>query len=237
MAVSVGGRVTEGSGFVATDLGRPAGLQNSVVLLTPLQSGNVASLMASLDAFFGFGTAADAGAVYLFSPWPVPDISGYSWEYVEAMPLMMRSPSIAAHAMPTNLQVIEVQTGTDLRHFEQVMIEGFPVPELKGLPAGSAFGPALLRDSNFRFFVGWHDGLPVTASATYVAQGMVHLIFLATIPGKRGNGFGSAVAWEATLANSVLPAMLMASEDGLRVYPKLGYRQLCEMPLWKHERP
>jgi hypothetical protein len=78
---------------------------------------------------------------------------------------------------------------------------------------------------------------PCSKNWAAALQGMVHLILLATVPGKQSNGPGTAVAQEATLANPVLPAMLMASQDGERIYSKLEYRQLGEMPLWSRDRP
>lgn len=236
-ANSIGGRVSRSNNCVATDVGRPAGLQNCVVLLEPLHLAAVASLMTTLESFFAFGTANEAGTVYLFSVWPVPDLAGYGWEYVGPMPLMMRPSAGAAPASPSALQIVPVRSVTDLQHFEHVIIAGFPLPELLELPPGSAFGSALLHDPRYRFWVGFDNGLPVAASAAYIAHGLVDLIFLATLPQARGRGFGSALAWTATLTDPALPAMLMASEDGQSLYTRIGYQHLCEMPLWKRDRP
>lgn len=233
---SRGGRVLCERGVVATDAGRPAGLLNSVVLLEPLAQSAVPALVATLEAFFAIGEAAPAATVYLFTVWPVPDLAPFGWACVEQMPLMLRPPGGSAPPTPPDLRIAEGQSVDDLHCFEQVMITGFPVPELQELPAGSAFGAPILDDERFRFWLGWHAGRPVTAAGAYVAHGLVNLAFLATLPQARGRGFGSALAWAATLAAPDLPAMVIASEDGQRLYARLGYQHVCDMPLWVRAR-
>lgn len=234
---SSGGRVLREPGVVATDAGRPAGLLKSVVLLEPLTPSAMPSLMALLDAFFAFDEGWLGGAVFLFSDWPPPDLTACGWNCVEQMPLMLRRPGGQAPPSPPGLRVREGRSIADLHHFEQVMIEGFPVPELQNLPAESAFGAPVLGDGRFRFWLGWQDARPVSAAASFVAHDLVHLSFLATLPQGRGRGYGSALAWSATLADSSLPAMVMASEDGQRIYARMGYQRVCDMPLWVRERP
>lgn len=233
---SIGGRVQCWPEAVATDMGRPAGLQNSVVLLEPLNEFALSPVMSALDSFFEVGSVARTGTIYLFSVWPVPDLAAYGWVAVEQMPLLERMPGGDATASLPDLRISEGRSVNDLHHFEQVMIKGFPVPELEGRPAGGVFGTSLLADEQFRFWLGWQDEQPVSASAAYVAHGLVDLIFLATLPQARGRGFGSALARAVTLADHQ-PAMVIASRDGLPLYTRMGYRHLCDMPLWIRERP
>lgn len=234
---SIGGRVLRLPDVVATDVGRPTGLQNSVVLTAPLQESAPPSLMSTLDAFFAFDSATQAGSVFMFTVWPVPGLMAYGWVCVEQTPLMVRRPEGAAPPTPPELRIAEVRSVADLHHFEQVMVDGFPVPELKGLPGGSVFGPSILQDQRFRFWLGWRDDRPVAASAAYIAYGLVHLIYLATLRQARGRGFGSALAWTVTLANPVLPAILISSHDGQTLYARMGYQHFRDMPLWVRERP
>lgn len=153
------------------------------------------------------------------------------------MPLMVRRPGGAAAPTPPALRIAEVRSAIDLHHFEQVMTRGFPVPDLEDLPAGSAFRPAVLGDEQFHFWLGWHDEQLVSASAAYVADGIVDLIFLATLPAAQGRGFGSELAWTATLVEPDLPAMLIASQEGLPMSARIGYERVGDMPLWVRERP
>lgn len=236
-ARAIGGRVLRRADVVATDVGRPAGQLNSAVLLEPLHEAAAAPLMASLDAFYGFGAALTHGTVYLFSAWPVPDLSAFGWACVEQMPLMARVPGGDAAPTPPALRISEVRGVADLHRFEQVMIRGFPVPELEGLPAGSVFEPSILEDARFRCWLGWHGEQPVAGAAAFVAHGLVNPTYLAVLPHARGRGFGSALAWTATLVNPELPAMVIASQEGQPLYARMGYRDVCAMPLWCRERP
>lgn len=233
---SSGGRILRKPAFVATDAGRPAGLLNSVVLLEPLDEAAVSSRLVALEAFFAFGGVSHPGTVFMFAAWPPADLTAFGWACVEQMPLMLRRPGGRALPAP-GLRISEGRSIGDLHHFEQVMIEGFPAPELQGLPAESAFGSSLLEDRRFRFWLGWEDGRPVSAAATFVSHGLSHLSFLATLPEARGRGFGSALAWTSTIAEPDLPAMVIASEAGQRIYARIGYQHVCDMPLWVREQP
>jgi hypothetical protein len=100
---SIGGRVLRRADVVATDVGRPAGLMNSVVLLEPLQEASAPLQMALLDAFFAFDSGTKAGSVFMFTVWPVPDLTAYGWNCVEQMPLMVRIPLGTAPFMATGI--------------------------------------------------------------------------------------------------------------------------------------
>lgn len=150
---------------------------------------------------------------------------------------MVRFPGGEIPNPPPGLNITEVRSATDLHHFEQVLIEGFPVPELTGLPPGSVFGPTLLDDNRFHCWLGWLNSQPVTAAASYISHGLVDVIFLATLPHARGRGFGAALAWRATLVQPDLPAVLIASQEGRSLYASMGYEHLRDMPLWIRERP
>ena len=51
------------------------------------------------------------------------------------------------------------ESADDLALVERILIDGYPVPELDGVPANRAMGPALLR-SAVRHWIGYLDGTP-----------------------------------------------------------------------------
>ena len=83
-----------------------------------------------------------------------------------------------------------------------------------------------------RFFVGYHDGLPVATSATTLAAG-VNLVGLVSVRSElRGHGFGAAITEAASVADPSLPATLVASDLGRPVYERLGYTAYDRITLW-----
>jgi GNAT superfamily N-acetyltransferase len=105
-----------------------------------------------------------------------------------------------------------------------VLAEGFPAPYSPAPPALLG-GPA-------RFWLAWADGEPVGTALSYVAHGVVDVEAVATLPGHRRRGIGAALTWAATLADPDLPAVLMASDDGVGVYREMGYLPVTRWTPW-----
>lgn len=63
------------------------------------------------------------------------------------------------------------------------------------------------------------------------------MTLVGTVPEARGRGYGAALTWRATLADPALPALLLATDEGCRVYEWLGYGALCRFTLWSRDRP
>ena len=128
-----------------------------------------------------------------------------------------------------------------LRRFEQVAIEGYPLPELQDLPAGSLFDERALADPRLRLWLGWvGDGpqrQPVSAAAAFVDHGVVDVTLVATLPEFRGRGIGQALTSRATLADPALPALLLASDAGRPIYERMGYLPVLRFTCWRLDRP
>ncbi|MCA1695744.1 MAG: GNAT family N-acetyltransferase [Actinobacteria bacterium] len=60
--------------------------------------------------------------------------------------------------------------------------------------------------------------------------------YIATLHSARGRGIGRAMAAQATVSASQVPAMLIASDLGRPVYERLGYRSLLRYTLWAEQR-
>src|SRR5207244_5011426 len=106
--------------------------------------------------------------------------------------------------------------------FAQVLVDGFPIPDLQPFRAGSLLDERVLAPG-LRFWVGAADDRPVASAAAYVASGVVGVNFVATLPHERRRGYGEAVTWRATMAAPELPAVLLARDAGRPVYARLGY--------------
>ena len=107
-----------------------------------------------------------------------------------------------------------------------MLAAGFPVPP-------SPAPPALLGGPT-RFWLACVDGVPVATALSHVAHGVVNVEAVTTLPSIAGRGLGEAVTWAATLAEPALPAVLIASDDGVGIYRRMGYLAVSRWTLWAH---
>jgi hypothetical protein len=222
--------------LATVDVGQPAVGGNVATLLAPLFAEDVGDVMAALDTFYGFADGERTGAVYLFSPWPTPDLRPHGWTLVEYQPLMLRPAGGALPPPPPGLRIQEVRDEESMRAFERVIVDGFPISELAGREPGAAFNVNMLEDDRQRLWVGWEGARPVCAASAFVAAGINNVTLVATLPEARGHGYGGALTWRATLADPTQPALLIATDDGRPVYERLGYIALFRFTLWARNR-
>ena len=236
-AIPLGGRRLHRDDLAAVDVGRPTVGGNVATLLAPLFPEGVDEVVAALDAFYGFTTGMTSGTVYLFSPWPTPDLRSNGWTLLDYQPLMLRPPGGETPAPPPGLRIEEVRDQAGLLAFEAAIVRGFEMPEVERQGPGAAFSADILSDDRQRLWVGWEAERPVSAAATFTAAGINNVTLVATVPEARGRGYGAALTWRATLADPTLPALLLATDAGRPVYEQMGYLALFRFALWSRDRP
>lgn len=230
------GRTLRRGDLAAVDLGRPAFGGNVATLLTPLSAAPAGAVMAALDDFYGFAQGDKAGTVFLFSPWPTPDLSRHGWTLMGEEPLMLRPAGGTPPSPPPGLRIEEVRDEAGLRAFELAIVRGFGSSELEAQGPGAVLGPGVLDDDHYRLWVGWEDDRPVSAAASFTAAGVTNVTLVGTDPAARRRGYGAALTWRATLAAPALPALLLATDEGRPVYERMGYRALRNFTLWSRDR-
>ncbi|MFL5759539.1 MAG: hypothetical protein ACJ789_07370 [Thermomicrobiales bacterium] len=235
--IPLGGRMLRRGDLAAVDLGRPAEIANVATLLEPLFSENAERVTDALDDFYGFSTGATLGTVHLFSAWPTPDLRPYGWEDAGTGPLMLRPVGGELPALPPGLRIEEVRDEASLLAFEETTIRGFPLTELEGQAPGAAFSPEILNDSRTHMWLGWEDDRPVAISATFIEAGINNVTLVATVPEARRRGYGAALTGRASLADPELPALLIATDEGVPVYERIGYMSLFDFTIWSRSRP
>src|SRR5437588_4806338 len=107
--IPLGGRSLRRDDLAAVDVGRPAVGANVATLLAPLFPEGVDEVLAALDDFYGFSAGGTSGAVFLFSPWPTPDLRPHGWALLDHQPLMLRPAGGAAPPPPPGLRIEEVR--------------------------------------------------------------------------------------------------------------------------------
>ncbi len=86
-----------------------------------------------------------------------------------------------------------------------------------------------------RSYLAWIDGRPVATAMAVLDGDVVGVYNVATLPDARGRGAGTAVTAASIadrLADGARLAVLEASEMGLHVYERLGFRTVCQVDIF-----
>ena len=165
------------------------------------------------------------------SPFPTPDLRPFDLQLMGHPPFMVRPPGGPTPAPTPGLEIRRVQDVEDLRTFEQILIEGYPVPDMDLSAAPTLFRPGYLG-GRAHLYLGLLDGAPAATAAAHVAAGVNHVEFIATLPRFRGRGIGRAMTHAASVSDPHRPAVLIASDDGRGVYESLGYLTVSRWTIW-----
>src|SRR5438094_174734 len=83
----------------------------------------------------------------------------------------------------------------------------FPVPWVQPAQPGCLWDQRVLSQP-LHLFVGFVEDRPVSVSMAFVAEQVVGVYAVATLPELRGRGYGAALTWRASTVEPSLPAML-----------------------------
>ena len=214
-ARAAGGRTRRDPGLVLADAGSPCLFLN---VATATGALDVDTARAAVEFF------PDGRPFALLCPLPTPDLGPAGLRLMGHPPFMVRPAGGAAPPMSPRVAVHEVTDPAGLAVWDRVLATGFPAPESPS-PAGLLGGAT-------RFWLATLDGEPAATALSHVAHGVVNVEAVATLGAHRGHGLGAAVTWAATSADPELPAVLLASDDGVGIYRRMGYLPLTRWTLW-----
>jgi hypothetical protein len=222
---AVGGRSGRTPDVALSDSGVAAAYLNQAVMLRPIADASDA-VLDQVASFY-------AGSVgLLLSPWPTPDLAGRGWQLVGHPMFVVRGPvGEPADAPPSDVTVRHAESADDLALIERIVIDGYPVPELDGLPANRARGPALLQ-SPVRHWIGYLDGTPIAAAASHAAHGVVNLCLAATLPAARRRGVWHALVAARCADTPDLPAVAFTSDYSRPGFLHMGFLPVTRFTLW-----
>jgi GNAT superfamily N-acetyltransferase len=88
------------------------------------------------------------------------------------------------------------------------------------------------RDLPWEHWVATHDGEPAGVGLSHVGGGVIGLYGIGTLPSARRRGVGSALTLVPMLEardEGVQAAILHATPEGERLYPRLGFLEYCRI--------
>jgi GNAT superfamily N-acetyltransferase len=205
------------------DLGVPATepVNNATLLRPPTDTS---AIIHRVRSFFA---ANPGGGFEIWSLWPLAEELPEGFEAYRC-PAMIRDAGGEAPLAPADLEILEVSDADTARAAEGLLdaVFGCNSPESESLMT-----PAVSSE-DFRTWVGFADGRPVSTATAYVGGGFVGVYAVATYEEARGRGYGEALTWKATMFRPDLQATLQASPVGAPIYERMGYRPFAECTVW-----
>ena len=102
----------------------------------------------------------------------------------------------------------------------------------EGHRAGALIRPRALADGRLRLVLAWDGEHPVATASSFVAHGVNHVSYVATVPEARGSGYASAVIARAASLAPELPAMLPAPGAARPLMDRLGFEAVGRFTEW-----
>lgn len=135
---------------------------------------------------------------------------------------------LSTSALPTNgLDIQRVTNVNQLRDFATVVAANWSPPDDLVLRFYERAAPVLLTtNSPLRQYIGYIAGVPAAASELVFGGGVAGLYSVCTLAAYRGRGFGSDMTLHPLLdarEHGHTTAILQASEQGSRIYQRLGF--------------
>lgn len=222
LAEIVGGRAVRRDGIALADLRSSIFFDNAAVLLAPIEYLDRDAVTAALREFY----PSERGVV-VYSAFPTWDLSSEGFALMGHPPLMVRPAGREAPQLPTDLEIRRVESAAEAATFAATIEEAYPMPGAAGSALMQAFGCPELT-----MFNGYYGDRCVATGGAWNSEGVNDVNWISALPEMRRRGVGAAITYAASVVRPDDPAVLIASDDGVGVYERLGYLRLLRMTLW-----
>jgi len=227
IALASGGHHDRTEALAMADANGPVPYFNQAILMRPLTTIDD----PALDEVENFYRGASGRVRVLLSLWPTPDLSRRGWTLVGHPAFMVRGAHGVSFTPGDGVTVQRATTAEALHEAERIAVEGYPLPEAKGLAPGRLF-PAALLDTAVTMRLGFLDGDAVGAGACHVGHGVVNLCFAATLPQARRRGVWEALVWARVNDDPSLPAVAYTSDYSRPGFERMGFVPTIRFTLW-----
>lgn len=227
MAEAHDGRTLRTDDVSCADCRSSVAYLNQAVLLRPL-GGLDDAVLDELEAFYDDDAQRPA---LLLSVWPTPALEERGWHLLGHPTFVVRAPGpVPGHERP-GVRVRDVHSVEEVGVWERVLVEGYPMPEGAGEPAGSFF-PLGVVERGLRLRLGLLDGEAVGTGAVFVAHGVVNLSAASTLPVARRRGVWQSLVWSRVAEAPELPAVAFTSDFSRPGFERMGFLAITRLSLW-----
>ena len=214
-----------------------------ILIRQPAADGDRAILREVLDFF----TVRDVRAL---TCWLAVGVATAGWD--EVLLELGFTPDVEPQGMAIYLSALSenypvagdfhirvVRDAESFGEWGRTAIAGFGVPVATGQPLVDLIAAAGL-ELPFRHYTGYLDGKPVATSSLFLGAGVAGVNDVATLPEARRRGIGAAMTAAPLRDAQALgyrAGTLQATDMGLPVYERMGFRKLCDIEHYMWKRP
>ena len=141
------------------------------------------------------------------------------------------------YQFPEKLSVRKCVTPTDYADFGEVLASIFdPSDEQVKVFYNKVSTLHADETKDMILFIGYEDNSPVATSCLFLTN-VAGVYDIATKPDKRKLGYGSAMFYRALVEAKKLGlrrSVLQSSPDGLNIYKRFGFEEVCEFNVWSN---
>lgn len=184
--------------------------------------------LSAVEAYFKWrGRPYSIMSLDALVPYAARLLNRYNYTEYDSMPAMwLEGPSQDAVRGSPDLWVSRVSTPGPLASFRAILSQTF---NLSIAEVNLVLGEKTLQVAHVRHYLGWLDNIPV-GTATLVLSGKVAGVWnVGTLQEYRGQGVAAALMRHILSEARTLgynSSMLLASNDGMPLYARLGYETL-----------
>ncbi|HVR97346.1 MAG TPA: GNAT family N-acetyltransferase [Thermoanaerobaculia bacterium] len=153
--------------------------------------------------------------------------------------MALRIEDLAPRAAPEELRVLRVQTPAQLGDFARVVAANWDPPDSDVLRFYDGAVSVLDPAAPIRLYIGYVEDKAVATSELCLGGGVAGLYGVATLREHRRKGYGDALTRAPLLdaqREGCRLAVLQASDDGIKVYRRMGFRVVGSYTEYKARR-
>ncbi|PCJ24185.1 MAG: hypothetical protein COA94_07555 [Rickettsiales bacterium] len=150
----------------------------------------------------------------------------------------LSSADLDEYTAPEDLQIIECRSAQEFLDFGNVLSSIFdPTDEYVKIFYSKI--QAIPQDAreDLILFVGYANNQPVATSGLFITD-VAGIYDVSTKPNEQRKGYGSAM-FHTALAyaknKGLKTSILQASPDGLNIYKRFGYKEICDFNTWSNK--
>ena len=128
------------------------------------------------------------------------------------------------------LKIIQLETKAQLKEFNQILVQSFGNPKAFDIIFNKIPVSAYTNKAPYRFYTGYINNKAVTTGTLVFHAGVVGIYFIVTLTEERRKGYATEMMhYLLAIAKKEKQktAILQASEDGKKIYQKMGFQECC----------
>lgn len=146
--------------------------------------------------------------------------------------------NLKPYKIPDKLNIKECFNETDFSDFGKVLASIFePRCEHVEIFYEKVSMIPIQERENLKLFVGYVDDEPVATAGIFFSN-VAGIYDVSTRPDMQRKGYGSAMFYTAlkiALDSGYKDIVLQASQDGLGIYKRFGFEEICEFNVWSNK--